>query len=311
MSSASEALAPQRRWLRAVVFVIGVGLLIAAVAVLVSRHQTLTDALAAIADRDAAERARLVSLMLLAVAANIVLTGAMFSMLMSRFGRVGVIEMQALIAGATLLNYLPLRPGILGRVAYHRSVNGIAIASSVRTIVQAAIISAVVAGMLSLLVLLARSGAVESWRLVSGCVALGGFMAALSRGSVRVLFMAGIVRLADVLVTALRYHAAFALIGAPIDASGAIAFACISVLATMVPLVSNGLGLREWAIGLLAPAIASHHMELGITADLVNRAAELIVVSVAGVPATLWLMRRARQHAGAPRAVTPRQDHAP
>jgi hypothetical protein len=79
----------------------------------------------------------------------------------------------------------------------------------------------------------------------------------------------------------------------------------------MVPLVSNGLGLREWAIGLLSPAIASHDMELGLTADLVNRAAELIVVSVAGVPATLWLTRRARQHAGASCAITPRQDHAP
>jgi hypothetical protein len=73
-----------------------------------------------------------------------------------------------------------------------------------------------------------------------------------------------------------------------------VGFACISVIATLVPLVSNGLGLREWAVGLLAPALAFHHVDLGITADLVNRAAELLVVVVAGVPATLWLTHRAR-----------------
>ncbi len=70
---------------------------------------------------------------------------------------------------------------------------------------------------------------------------------------------------------------------------------CVSVVAMLVPFVSNGLGIREWAIGLFAPFLGDSTLEIGLTAELVNRAAEIVVVVVAGVAAIVWLRcRRSR-----------------
>ena len=274
-------------------------LLVAAIVVVSRQHASIQAALQHIADQPSGERARLIAIMLGSVLGNIARTAVMFRLLLSRYGphdrRIGGMEMQALIASATLINYLPLRPGVFSRIAYHRTVNGIAIADSVKTIIQAAMLSGLAALYLTGVALICRERAISPWLVLSIPLPVLGIAGALAPRHVRVFLWAGGMRLADVLVTALRYHAAFALIGSPIDWNGAIAFACISVLATMVPLVSNGLGLREWAIGLLAPAIASYQMELGLTADLLNRAAELVMVTLTGVPATLWLARRVRR----------------
>jgi hypothetical protein len=98
-----------------------------------------------------------------------------------------------------------------------------------------------------------------------------------------------------VIVWAVRYHAAFTLIGSPIPPATALAFACISMIASMVPLSSNGLGLREWAIGAAAPMLTAYQLELGLTAELVNRAAELAMVTVVGLAGAgylAWLRHR-------------------
>ncbi len=71
-------------------------------------------------------------LLLGSVLANLLLTGLLFTVLISRYGNVGRVEMQALIATATLLNFLPLRPGLFGRIAYHRTFNAIPAAASVK-----------------------------------------------------------------------------------------------------------------------------------------------------------------------------------
>ena len=102
------------------------------------------------------------------------------------------------------------------------------------------------------------------------------------------------MRLLELLLIAARYHAAFALIGSPIDTATATTLACVSMIASMVPFLSNGLGLREWAVGLLAPLLAACDMTQAMTADLVNRAAELIVVSIAGLAGLGWLMQHRR-----------------
>jgi hypothetical protein len=158
--------------------------------------------------------------------------------------------------------------------------------------VQAAMLSAGCAMYLAIVVLLCRQSHLSPWLIASAPLPILLIAGALSRGGARMIVWAAAVRLLDVLVTAVRYHASFALIGSPIDFTASIGFACIHVIAFMVPLISNGLGLREWAIGLLAPAIASYQMELGITADLLNRAAEVVIATLTGVPATLWLANR-------------------
>lgn len=281
---------------------IGLALLAAAIVVVARHHTDVRAAITSIADQSPGVRAKHIAIMLGSVLGNIALTAIMFRLLLSRYGpaekRVGVMEMQLVIASATLINYLPLRPGFIGRVAYHKSMNGVAVRESITTIIQAAIISALAALYLTAIVLILHNRPTSPW--LFACLPLPLLIIAgmFVPPNHRVLLWAGAVRLLDVLVTALRYHAAFALIGSSIDWNSAMAFACISVLATMVPLVSNGLGLREWAIGLLAPVIASSQMELGLTADLLNRAAELVMVTASGVPATLWLAKRVRAKNG-------------
>jgi len=234
----------------------------------------------------------LVALLLAGVAGNVLLTGLLFSLLISRYGRVGVLEMQALIASATLINFLPLRPGLFGRIAYHKAVNRILAVHSAKTIIQAAILSVSIVVYLGLVI--AISGALHV-SLVYGVVApLPVLAAGTAIPRLRIWMAAALLRYLEVFVWAMRYYAAFALIGAPVDATGALAFACVSMIATMVPLVSNGLGLREWAIGLTAPFLTEYVLELGITAELVNRAAELVVIAVLGLAGIAWLARRRR-----------------
>ncbi|MFN9968869.1 MAG: hypothetical protein ACK58T_03130, partial [Phycisphaerae bacterium] len=59
-----------------------------------------------------------------------------FLVLTRRFGSVGVVEMVALLGVAWLLNYLPLKPGVAGRIAYHAAVNKISVQQSILVVVQ-------------------------------------------------------------------------------------------------------------------------------------------------------------------------------
>jgi hypothetical protein len=236
------------------------------------------------------------ALLLGGVVANIILTGLMFSLLMSRYGRVGVLEMQALIAGATLINFLPLRPGLFGRIAYHKAVNRILAIHSAKTIVQASILSASIVIYLGLVI--AVSAALHISLFYGALAPIPLLASGMPFPRLRIWLAAALLRYLEVFVWAVRYYAAFALIGSPIDLLDALAFACISMIATLVPLVSNGLGLREWAIGLAAPILTPYVLELGITAELVNRAAEIIIVVILGLAGIAWLGAH-RRHPGA------------
>ena len=107
--------------------------------------------------------------------------------------------------------------------------------------------------------------------------------------------LAGLIRYVEVFVWAARYYAAFKLIDYTISIESALAFACISMIATLVPFFSNGLGLREWAIGLAAQLLTEYQLEHGITAELVNRAGELIVVLIVGLVGIAWLAHLRRK----------------
>lgn len=126
-------------------------------------------------------------------------------------------------------------------------------------------------------------------------------LAACAWRAIRPWAAALLIRLAEVLVWAVRYYAAFRLLGVTVDPEAALAFACISIVATLVPFVSNGLGIREWAIGLAAPLLSDQTMEIGLTAELVNRAVEIVVIVAAGSIATPLLARhRMPTRAGSP-----------
>jgi hypothetical protein len=274
---------PSRQWPRILGSIAAIALLAASITLIIIRRDMLRAALASLAHPSAQHVAALAA----SVVVGMALTGLLFSVLMSRYGRVGLLEMQALLAASTLVNFLPLRPGLFGRVVYHRAVNRIAPIDSARTIIQAAALSVAVAGYLAGAVLVSVKTGSNLW--AAALAPLPVLTVAACARRPRIIAIAATIRFVEVLVWSARYWAAFALIGSPIDAHAALALACVSMIANLVPFFGNGLGLREWAIGLAAPLLVGCKLELGVTAELVNRAVEMVVVLVMGLAGAGYL----------------------
>ncbi|MFK7959587.1 MAG: lysylphosphatidylglycerol synthase domain-containing protein [Phycisphaerales bacterium] len=274
--------------------VLGLALLAGAAWLLWSRRDGLADAATALRNPDPL----VVLALFAAIVANLGLTGWFFHVLFRRHGTVGRAEMQAVMAAATLLNYLPLRPGMPGRVAYHARVHAIPVRRSVGLMIGAVVLSAGLAAMILGLVWIGRgTRAGLLFGLMVPAVGLA-IVAAVRRDESRgrtPWAVAGLIRMAEVGCIALRTWASFALVGVELGVAAAAGLAAVAVVVTIVPLTSNGLGLREWTIGLLAPVLADVPLEVAVTADLVARAGELLVAAVAGGGSMWWLARR---HAG-------------
>jgi len=285
------------RWLG---FVIGALLLAGAVAMVVRRPDELSRA------ADAARSAPVwaVALTLLLPGINWLLISTVFWLLTRQRapGRVPLPEMSWLIGSAWLLNYLPFRPGLLGRVALHRSLHGIAVADSAKVVVENIVCGGIA-------ILLAIGGIVAA-RVVTGpwtaalIVAVGiappllGSL--LLRGTARVWCVATLLRGIDLLVWSGRYFAAALVVGQTLTPVESIALASVSQIAMLVPLAGNGLGLREWAIGVTAAALpAAWSVDAqamsstsGLFVDLINRAAELVVALPIGLVCSALVARR-------------------
>ncbi len=281
---------PRRRLVKWAGLVAGLEGLAAAVVVALREKDDFAAAMDAL--RDPPPLA--VALVLGAVATGVFLSALLFHILVRRFGRVPFWEMQALIAASAFANYLPLKPGFIGRVAYHRVRHGIRAAHTLRTIVEAIALSGTVASLFLLaLVLLRRLGVDGGWALLAPAALAS--LAAAPR--LRPLAAALLVRQAELALWTLRSWASFQLVGAPIDLETAIVLGSIGVLATLVPVVSNGLGIREWVVGLLAPLVSHDQASTGqaIIAELVHRVAELVVVVPLGLVSVGILVRHNRR----------------
>lgn len=267
-----------RRLLQLAGLAVGLALLGAAVATVWRSRADLDAALAALRDPPPGATA----LVLASVVAGVFLSGLLFHELTKRFGAVPFWEMQCLIAAASLANYLPLKPGFIGRIAYLRARHGIRATDGVRTIVEAMGLTLLACiGFIGALVLLRESGIAGGWALLAP-VALSPIL--LARNSWFVA-RALVIRQCELALWTLRYWAVFRLVGTPVELDAAVVLASVSVLATLVPFVSNGLGLREWVIGLLAPLVAhaSVSTSQAIVAELVHRVAELVVIVPLGL----------------------------
>jgi len=278
-----QSMPPYVRWIG---LAFGAVLLVAAVATVVTQREKIGTAFAAIRHPHAVD----VVVLFGTVLANIVLTGLMFSVLMSRHGRVGLVEMQALIAAAALANYLPLRPGLFGRAAYHKAFNDIAVGATVKVTLVALAISVAIAAYLAGALFIAGRVSIPLWVGVCGAVPVLVTVAMVPAS--RRIGAAALIRYVEVLLLAVRYQAAFALIGSPIDLTAALAIACVAVVVTLISLTGNGLGVREWAVGVTALTLTPYMLELGLAADLVNRIAETLFVAVLGLGAFAWLSSR-------------------
>jgi uncharacterized membrane protein YbhN (UPF0104 family) len=289
---AAASLLAARQWLgraRPIGALIGVALLAAAAFVVVREWESLATAMEA----TRAASFGVVAAMAATMLASVLLTGAIFWLLTRRFGPVGFVDMQALMAATALANYLPLRPGLVGRVVYHRQRHGIRPVDSLRTIVEAMALSALVLVLLVPSMLAVHAGGLPSILGVALPLAVGVLVLA-ARERFRGLAAAFLLRFGETLLTALRYDLAFRLTGSAIPWHASVAVACVSMIATMVPFVSNGIGLREWAVGLLAPLLVDTTLERGLAAELINRVIEVGVIAPCGLIGFGWLWRDAR-----------------
>lgn len=284
-----------RAALRWAAYGVGVLLLVAAVYVVVARGDSLGPALRCAA----AAPWWMIALVLLLPLVNVALTAASFTLLTRRHGRVGYGEVLALILSSWLLNHLPMRPGLVGRVVYHKAVNRIPVLASVRVIGEQIVLGAIGLGLVLMLVLLTLERPI-AWLFAGACIlhALPVLVGLSMRAAPRTYALVIALRIADCAVWTLRYLLLFELIGQPIGTSGAAVIAVSSQAAMLSPVP---LGLREWVVGLVAAAMAGgaaevtvEAMTVGVAADLVNRAAELAVALPLGLVAGWVVLRRVR-----------------
>ncbi len=240
------------------------------------------------------------------------LASASFLVLTTRFGRMGALEMFALLGATWLLNYLPFKPGVAGRVAYQKAVSNIDVRWSVLIVVQGIVIGlgcfvlqagiATIAAMLGLgelhragLVALPLGVALAcAWVLPRSGATAHWWRYALSFA----------FRYADSMVWAVRYWVLFHLAGKPMGVSESAAIAGISQSASLIPLAGNGLGVREWMVGFAARTLPAWFgsgsdmpVAFGISTELLNRACEAAVAIPTGLACVWWLVGAFRRSA--------------
>lgn len=333
---ASEGAAPSRlrRRLMLIAQIIGAVLLIGALLMVFSQRDVLVKAWGSLRTAPA----WIIVLTLLSPLANWACTSVLFYVLTNQYARVRFGETAILMGSTWLLNLLPMRPGLIGRVAYQRVVNGLAVADSVKVTIYSVVTQLVALGMtLSIL------GVVHVMELAApGLTAMRDTMlAAFGLGTIAALFglawavpglpqalrairgpapmdaqrlVLGVaVRLLDSAAWTGRYWLAFAAIGPGLGIalswSDAVILAAMSQAVGMTPVQ---FGLREWATGLLTRWLPSASTTTlsgtaraasGVSADLLMRAAELIVSVPVGLVCTAIVLARLRKHSLAKRRV--------
>lgn len=222
--------------------------------------------------------------------------------------RVRIGEMSTLVVFSTLLNMLPLWPGAIGRIGYHRVVHGI---PPMRAGI--AIVSVRLLGLSAGVVLLALA-----WMLGGGGTALiiaawlsvlVGFLLLSLPTAARLPALAAASCWVDIGVSAIRYVAAFHLLGATLDGGMAAAISGTASIASSVPFVGGAPGLREWSVGWMNAQLQfiPDALVIGVLADLLVRAATFIVM----LPLVLITGRGLGRRLRAAAAVMAAKDRSP
>jgi hypothetical protein len=223
------------------------------------------------------------------VLAQQVLTATVFWMLMRRHGPVGWGEMNALIASSTLANYVPLQAGSIGRLAYHKVVHGIPVKTSLVVILVA--MGLVAMSLVALTVVglwVSRAGASWWWVAVTPLA----WVPLLAGPATRVVGACLVLRTVELLVIAVQSWAAFRLSGWEIEPMTAVGVAVVAAVANLTPFIGNGLGVREWAVGLAAPLLGGYETDAGLAAQLTGRAVDAVMAIALGGPALAWIASR-------------------
>lgn len=312
----------RRRVLRAVLYVVGLVLLAAAVWVVVDQRENMSRSVDALCGAPWVT----VALVLAAPAVHWLFSTLIFWVLLNRYGMVGRREMAALMAAGALLNQLPMRAGMLGRLAYHRLVNNISAIQVGRSVLDSIICSAAAFGV-SLLVVVAfiargkDSADHDGWAapLIVSMLGGVGLLSSLvvrratsgldgePAGHLWRYICGGSLRLLDGVAWAVRYWLVFGMLQTPISPTGAMAVAVVSQATGLLPVP---LGLREWAVGLTSSVLPSSGTgeaakgggvlggvvrSGGLQADIFMRVTELVWTVPMGAVSFYWLWRRYRR----------------
>jgi hypothetical protein len=231
---------------------------------------------------------------------NWIFVGLCLHALVRRHGEVGRSEMLALVGSAWLLNHLPMRPGLVGRIGYHAKVNRIrvrdSIEASVWSIIHAAIANSIALGLV--LMIPAETSLLRLVLLLSipmGVFLLLAMFAFIRSDNLGYLLLGLVFRNADLLVWMIRYAAAFAMLGVVITPIQIVIITAVSQIAQVIPITGGGFGFREWGVGIAARMSASGTavtMRTAIGADVINRIAETVIVIPLGLICTALVARR-------------------
>lgn len=282
------------RWLAWCGFVLGALLLVAAIVTLLKGD--------AVAFREAFDRVREAPLWAVAVIAlgpviNWLLISGCLCLLLRRHGHVGWGEMNALVGSAWLINHLPMRPGLIGRVGYHKAINGIRVRDAIESTVWSISLAAV-AGVIAIglaFALPADAGGLSAGCVIGGPVIVVGLLAFGCRFAGRrrfaLLLGAFVLRYADLGLWAIRYAVVFWVLGMEVGPMEIVLVTGVSQVAQLVPIAGGGLGLREWAVAITAGSLGSA-FDAALASDLLNRVFETIAVIPVGVIGSVIVAKR-------------------
>lgn len=236
-----------------------------------------------------------------ALLANLLLTAALFWVITRSFDAqppVGVQRMFQLTCASSLLNYLPLRPGLLGRAAYLKREHQLPMAQSMLILAVTMGVGAVVLGATSVTVLVGgdRHGAVMAVAILVALLLASPLAGPIAKRIMRrrmVLAWTWVpLKIADMLVGGFKLWLAFRVCGVSIRFDQALAMRAVASMADMLSLTPNGLGLREWVIGMLTSLTSLIEGPIGMAAALFERAVEAVVVTVLGLTGLAQLRTR-------------------
>lgn len=248
-------------------------------------------------------------LLLVLPISNWLLTGALFHALTRPRVAVSPGHMTAIVGAAWLLNFFPLSPGFFGRLAYQKAALNLPVRTSVRIVLE----SLAAGWMVFLFALMATHEVTHGWgRFIwagAWMVALLTALFPMSRrqpaGLPSAYALAFVLKSVDFALWALRYLVLLILLGHEGEPTHAVALALVAQTAVLVPFIGNGLGVREWLVGLVAAAVPTwfifasptpHPSPIasGVALDLVGRAAEVVVAIPIGLACAAYLANRTR-----------------
>jgi len=109
---------------------------------------------------------------------------------------------------------------------------------------------------------------------------------------------AGLMAVANVFMTAVRWWLVCKVMGQPVPVDDALLMSITHSISSILP--ANGLGMREWLIGMFFGGDAPADF---VAISLIDRAAEALVVIPAGLVGLWWLHRQLRKLPGNEAAV--------